>query len=60
MSEVFAGGQNRKLIKEYEAKVRELHTDIGELTVEQDFFSARARALSLVNRVQIIPMYEEI
>ena len=36
--EVFAGGQHRKLIKEYEPKVRELHTKIGELTVEQDYF----------------------
>ena len=36
--EVFAGGQGRKLIKEYEPKVRELHTKIGELTVERDFF----------------------
>lgn len=25
---VFAGGQDRKLIQEYEAKVRELHTEV--------------------------------
>ena len=36
--EVFAGGQDRRLVKEYEAKVRDLHTKIGELTVERDFF----------------------
>lgn len=38
MPEVFAGGQGRKLIRECEAKVRELHTKIGELTVERVFF----------------------
>ena len=36
--EVFAGGQDRKLAREYEAKIRELHAKIGELTVERDFF----------------------
>ncbi|MDE0247855.1 MAG: transposase [Gammaproteobacteria bacterium] len=36
--EVFAGGQGRKPIKQYEAKVRALHTRIGELTVERDCF----------------------
>ena len=35
---MFAGGQDRKRIQQYEAKVRELHTKIGELTVERDFF----------------------
>ena len=36
--EVFAGGAGRKLAKEHEAKVRDLHAKIGELTVERDFF----------------------
>ena len=38
MPEVFAGGAGRKLAREHEAKVRELHAKIGELTVERDFF----------------------
>ncbi len=38
LPEVFAGGAGRKLAKEHEAKVRELHAKIGELTVERDFF----------------------
>lgn len=37
---VFADGQDRKLIKECEARVRELHTKTAELTVERDFFGA--------------------
>ena len=36
LPEVFAAG--RKLAKEHEAKVRDLHAKIGELTVERDFF----------------------
>ena len=36
--EVFAKGGSRKLAKEHEAKVRDLHAKIGELTVERDFF----------------------
>lgn len=35
---VFACGQDRKLIKEYEAKVRKLHAKLGELTVERGVF----------------------
>ncbi len=38
LPEVFAVGAGRKLAKEHEAKVRELHAKIGELTVERDFF----------------------
>ena len=38
LPEVFAGGAGRKLAREHEAKVRELHAKIGELTVERDFF----------------------
>ena len=38
LPEVFAGGAGRKLAKEHEAKVRELHAKIGELTVERDVF----------------------
>ena len=36
--EVFAKGAGRKLAKEHEAKIRDLHAKIGELTVERDFF----------------------
>ena len=35
--ELFAGGGARKLSREHEAKVRDLHAKIGELTVERDF-----------------------
>ena len=38
LPEVFAGGAGRRLAREHEAKVRELHAKIGELTVERDFF----------------------
>ena len=38
LPEVFAGGGRRKLAEEHEAKIRELHAKIGELTVERDFF----------------------
>ena len=47
LPEVFAGGAGRKLAKEHEAKIRDLHAKIGELTVERGFFSARAQALSI-------------
>ncbi len=36
--EVFARGGRRKLVKEYEERLRDLHAKIGELTVERDFF----------------------
>ena len=36
--EVFARDGSRKLAKEHEAKVHDLHARIGELTVERDFF----------------------
>ena len=35
--EVFAKGAG-KLVQEHEAKIRDLHAKIGELTVERDFF----------------------
>ena len=35
---VFAGGAGRKAALEHEAKIRDLHAKIGELTVERDFF----------------------
>ena len=38
LREVFSGGAGRKVAKEHEAKVRDLHAKIGELTVERDFF----------------------
>ena len=34
--EVFARGGRRKLAKEHEAKIHDLHAKIGELTVERD------------------------
>ena len=36
--EVFTKGGRRKLAKEHEAKIHDLHAKIGELTVERDFF----------------------
>ena len=33
-------GGRRKLAREHEAKIHDLHAKIGELTVEQDFFVA--------------------
>ncbi len=36
LPEVFAGGAGRKAA--HEAKIRDLHAKIGELTVERDFF----------------------
>ena len=38
LPEVFAGGAGRKAALEHEAKIRDLHAKIGELTVERDFF----------------------
>ena len=40
------GATGRKLAKEHEAKIRDLHAKIGELTVERDFFRRGLRALS--------------
>ena len=40
LPEVFAGGAGRKTALEHEAKFRNLHTKIGELTVERDIFGA--------------------
>ena len=37
LPEVFAGGAGRKAALEHEAKIRDLHAKIGELTVERDF-----------------------
>ncbi|WP_423928334.1 IS3 family transposase [Candidatus Palauibacter sp.] len=54
LPEVFAGGAGRKLAKEHEAKVRDLHAKIGELTVERDFFRRGAQALSRAERVRMI------
>ncbi|WP_420461656.1 IS3 family transposase [Candidatus Palauibacter sp.] len=54
LPEVFAGGAGRKLAKEHEAKVRELHAKIGELTVERDFFRRGPQALSRAERVRMI------
>ena len=38
--EVFAKGGRGKFAKEHDAKIRDLHAKIGELTVERDFFGA--------------------
>ena len=38
---MFAAGQYRKLVKQYEAKARELPSKMGEPTIERDSFSAR-------------------
>ncbi|WP_420634259.1 IS3 family transposase [Candidatus Palauibacter sp.] len=54
LPEVFAGGAGRKLAKEHEAKVRELHAKIGELTVERDFFRRGPQALSRAERGRMI------
>ncbi|WP_420634279.1 IS3 family transposase [Candidatus Palauibacter sp.] len=54
LPEVFAGGAGRKLAKEHEAKVRDLHAKIGELTVERDFFRRGAQALSRAERGRMI------
>ena len=44
LPEVFAGGAGRKAALEHEAKIRDLHAKIGELTVELDFFGAGSSA----------------
>ena len=44
LPEVFAGGAGQKLAREHEAKIRDLHAKIGELTVERDFFGAGSSA----------------
>ncbi|WP_420636397.1 IS3 family transposase [Candidatus Palauibacter sp.] len=54
LPKVFAGGAGRKLAKEHEAKVRELHAKIGELTVERDFFRRGPQALSRSERGRMI------
>ena len=36
--EVFSNGGSRKLAKEHEAKIQDLHAKIGDLTVERDVF----------------------
>ena len=46
LPEVFAGGAGRKLAKEHEAKIRDLHAKIGS-SPSSGFFSARAQALSI-------------
>ena len=38
LPEVFAEGAGRKLAKEHEAKIRDLHAKIGELSIERVFF----------------------
>ena len=58
LPKVFAGGAGRKATREHEAKLRELHAKTGELTVERDFFSARAQALSRTDRVRMIEPVE--
>ncbi|WP_419161470.1 IS3 family transposase [Candidatus Palauibacter sp.] len=54
LPEVFAGGAGRKLAKEHEARIRDLHAKIGELTVERDFFRRGAQALSRAERGRMI------
>ncbi|WP_419164382.1 IS3 family transposase [Candidatus Palauibacter sp.] len=54
LPEVFAGGAGRRLAREHEAKVRELHAKIGELTVERDFFRRGPQALSRAERGRMI------
>ena len=44
LPEVFTGGAGRKAALEHEAKIRDLHAKIGELTVERDFFGAGSSA----------------
>ena len=44
LPEVFAGGAGRKAALEHEAKIRDLHAKIGELTVERDFCGAGSSA----------------
>ena len=51
--EVFAKGGSRKLAKEHEAKIHDLHAKIRELTVERDF-SVRVQALSRTERMGMI------
>ena len=38
LPEVFAGGAGRKAALAHEAKIRDMHAKIGELTVEREFF----------------------
>ena len=39
--EVFARDERRKLAREHEAKIHDLHAKIGERTVERFFFGVR-------------------
>ncbi|WP_419943456.1 IS3 family transposase [Candidatus Palauibacter sp.] len=54
LPEVFAGGAGRKAAKEHEARIRDLHAKIGELTVERDFFRRGPQALSRAERGRMI------
>ena len=45
LGEVFSNGVDR-VRRDHESEVRELHAKIGELTVVNDFFGQRARAMS--------------
>ena len=51
--EVFARGAARKLARQYETKIHDLHAKIGELTVERDF-SSRVEALSRAERMRMV------
>ena len=53
MPEVFARDGRRKLAREHEAKIHELHAKIGEFTVERDL-SARVEPLSRAERFGMI------
>ena len=52
--EAFAKGGRRKLAKEHEAKVHDLHAKIGGAYRRAGFFSARVEALSRAERVRMI------
>ena len=53
LGEVFSNGANRAC-RDHESEVRDLHAKIGELTVERDFFSQRAQAMSRGERKAMI------
>ena len=53
LGEVFSNGANRAF-RDHESEVRDLHAKIGELTVERDFFSQRAQAMSRGERKAMI------
>ena len=52
--EVFAKGGSRKLAKEHEAKIHDLHAKIGRADGGAGFFSARVEALSRAERFGMI------